>query len=193
MTRKDTAPTDLALEHRSGLPDALRVLLKEYPRTDWAAHANFRGLVQFWLDRHMMFRNILETLNRNARQCHDGALDPQVHAATLARLGSGFVNELHGHHSIEDHHYFPVLARQEPGIARGFELLDHDHHDLDRRLHGFVERANAVLQSPDGDRTSVGLFLDDLDDLGVFLDRHLVDEEELVVPVILKNGAQGLG
>ena len=49
-------PDDLALGVRAGLPDALRVLLADYPREGWESHPHFTGLVRFWLDRHLMFR-----------------------------------------------------------------------------------------------------------------------------------------
>ena len=39
--------TDLALDTRPGLPDALRLLLPLYPRANWTLHRNFDGLVSF--------------------------------------------------------------------------------------------------------------------------------------------------
>jgi len=47
------------LRHRKGLPDALRVLLEQYPRALWESHQNFDGLTRFWLERHLMFRRAL--------------------------------------------------------------------------------------------------------------------------------------
>lgn len=52
----------LDLDLRTGLPDALRVLLKEFPRDGWDDHPGIEGLVRFWLDRHMMFRRIIARL-----------------------------------------------------------------------------------------------------------------------------------
>jgi hemerythrin-like domain-containing protein len=186
---------DLALEVRTGLPDALRALLEAYPRNSWEGHANFGGLVQFWLERHMMFRRLQELLRSDAEALMDGNADPQNYAGRLSRYGSMFVGELQGHHAIEDHHYFPVLSGRENRLKRGFEILDRDHHALDRHLNEFVERANGVLQTLDtsGFRDSLGSFHADVSRFGAFLDRHLVDEEELVVPVILKHGPSSLG
>ena len=39
--------TELKLEKRAGLPDALRVLLEQYPRADWTHHEQYHGLVSF--------------------------------------------------------------------------------------------------------------------------------------------------
>ncbi len=186
----------LALTARSGLPDALGVLLADFPREAWEANANFGGLVRFWLDRHLMFRRISELLAGDAREFLDGRMDVRDFAVRLSRQGTHLVSDLHGHHMIEDTHYFPVLARAEPRIARGFEILDSDHHDLDTLLVGFTDGANAVLGAlgqADRLRTAAGGHLAGLDRFGRFLERHLTDEEDLVVPVILRHGEGGLG
>ncbi|MEN0001489.1 MAG: hemerythrin domain-containing protein [Pseudomonadota bacterium] len=184
--------SEQALDLRSGLPDSLRILLEEYPRQGWEADPAYNGLISFWLDRHMMFRRILEKLHTNAVDCRDGNTDPKSHVAQLARFGSMFVGELHGHHNIEDVHYFPLLAKKDARIKAGFDLLDSDHHALDGHLNKFVERANAVLQPSIDPQTALGRFLDNVQRLERLLDRHLVDEEEVVVPVILKYGVDGL-
>ena len=184
------------LDLRTGLPDALRVLLAEYPRDGWAADRNFQGLVAFWLERHMMFRKIMSLMLADTDALLDRSLDPAQYASKLGRLGGMFVNDLHGHHQIEDQHYFPVLAAKEHSIARGFEILDRDHHAIDGHLDGFIKGANAVLHRRD-DRTAMqdaaGRFRTDLIRLDGLLNRHLIDEEELIVPIILRHGAESLG
>lgn len=186
---------DLSLDLRSGLPDALRVLLAEYPREGWAADANFQGLVVFWLDRHMSFRRLLGLMQADTEKLLDRSLDRSRFASTLNQLGGRFVNDLHGHHQIEDQHYFPRLAARETRLARGFEILDRDHHAIDGHLAGFVRSANDVLQHH-VDRSTLqdaaGRFRADLLRLEGFLNRHLIDEEELIVPIILRHGADAL-
>jgi hemerythrin-like domain-containing protein len=104
------------------------------------------------------------------------------------------VQELHGHHHVEDAHYFPVLSRHDPRLERGFALLDADHHALDGHLQAFVSRANAVLQADAPARhDATGAFLDGLDGFAPLLERHLTDEEDLVVPVLLRHGERGIG
>lgn len=181
----------LALDIRAGLPDALRALVERIPRDSWQSHPNFDQLVSFWLERHMMFRKLTEMLQSDARSLIDKRMEQRDYANRLGRFGGMFVNELHGHHQIEDHHYFPVLARAEPDFARGFEILDTDHHAIDAALNRFVESANAILQSG-GDRLlfhdRTGRFSDELTEVARLLNRHLEDEEELVAPVLLKHG-----
>lgn len=178
----------LTLETRSGLPDALRVLLDTYPRDTWEAHDNFAGLVAFWLDRHLMFRKLMTALIDDAEAAIDRKIDAQSHAAKLSRYGSMLLQNLHGHHQIEDHHYFPILSTREPVLQRGFTLLDADHHAMDGLLDRFATGANAVIQG----QSEPGPFHSDLLRFQSLLDRHLIDEEELIVPVILKHGPSGL-
>ena len=182
--------TENTLARRDGLPDALRVLVQQYPRDLWAAHHNFDGLTRFWLERHLMFRQVLERWQAETRAFLDKGSDPRRQASQTARLGGFLISELHGHHHIEDAHYFPQLGAAEPRLARGFALLDADHQALDAELAGLTETANAHLTALAGGdlvADSAGRLLTRLEGFERFLDRHLIDEEELVVPVILHH------
>jgi iron-sulfur cluster repair protein YtfE (RIC family) len=188
--------TDESLENRTGLPDALRILLRDHPREAWEADPGFHGLVSFWLDRHLAFRRLITLMQGETRGFLDKAADARVYAGRLSRYGGHFVQDLHGHHMIEDEHYFPVLAMKEPRIGRGFEILDRDHHALGVHIETFIKGANTVrngLDNPAMLHTKAGRFGADLDRMEVFLNRHLVDEEDLIVPVILKHGERSLG
>lgn len=187
--------TDYPLESRDRLPDALRVLLEDYPREAWEADPGFGGLVQFWLQRHLMFRRMMELMSTETETMLDGGEAARFGQA-VSQIGSRFVGELQMHHQIEDAHYFPVLAAHDPRIRKGFEILDKDHHALDGHLAGFVSSANAALQglsSAEDPKRLVSGFQDELARLTALMDRHLEDEEELVVPVILAHGTAGLG
>jgi len=186
---------DLDLKTRAGLPDALRVLVKDYPRTGWETHPEFTGLVQFWMERHMEFRRLTAILQADAEAMLDRRLDAQDYATRLSRFGGMLLNSLHGHHHIEDDHYFPLLMGLDARITPGFDILETDHQVLNATLDRFAGSANAVLQA-DGDgvaHDAAGQFQRDLGGLARLLDRHLNDEEELVVPVILHTGSGNLG
>jgi hemerythrin-like domain-containing protein len=188
------APEGLALPERAGLPEPLRVLLADYPREAWERDPGFSGLIRFWLDRHMMFREIAARLTDETRAALDGRLAPEHHARVLSRLGGLFVNELHTHHHVEDTHYFPVIARHDARLQTGFAMLDADHHALDAELAAFVERANAALRAEAAARhDAAGRFLDGLEGFAPLLERHLTDEEDLVVPILLRHGDRGFG
>lgn len=178
------------LSNRAGLPDALHVLLNDYPRDLWESHRNFDGLTRFWLERHLMFRRTLTQWQQETHSFLDKNRDPRAHGQMTARIGGFLINELHGHHQIEDAHYFPVLSAAEARLARGFDLLDADHHMLDAELQALCEAANAHLrnlaQGQDASG-SAGAMLARLNGFEQFLNRHLLDEEDLVVPVILHH------
>lgn len=176
------------LTNREGLPDALRVLLESFPREDWAAHPNFAGLVAFWLDRHEMFRKLCSVMGQDAENVVDGRMDPRQMQGRLQQYGSALVQQLHGHHQIEDMHYFPILRAREERLDRGFEILDRDHHAMDGLLNRFAEGANGVLRG----EVEAGAFREELTGFEALLMRHLADEEDLIVPVILKHGPDGM-
>lgn len=137
--------TNLTLDVRTALPDALRVLLADYPRSGWEQDAGYNGLISFWLDRHMMFRKVLAQLSLQCEQRLDNQIPSGGFARNVSRYGSLMVSELHGHHTIEDQHYFPVLISKDERLRTGFELLDADHHFLDASLQQFVDQANLIL------------------------------------------------
>lgn len=186
---------DLSLTARTGLPDALQVLLTDIPREAWESHPRFEGLVRFWLERHMMFRQLLDVMGQEANMVLDGGGDPQRFVQAVSRYGRIFVGQMHEHHHIEDEHYFPILRAMDDRVASGFDILDRDHQALDGLLSRFVGDSNAVirvLDSADPSQVQAG-FRTGLVDLHGLIERHLTDEEDLIVPVILKYGAGALG
>ena len=177
---------DLTLADRPGLPEALRVLVAEFPRTGWQTHPNFGGMVEFWLQRHLMFRQLTDLLTSDAERLAAHALARPEYDRRLAHYAGTLLNELHGHHRIEDQHYFPRLVGIDRRVERGFDLLESDHAEMDGLLHGMAAQANAVLQGGEA-----GPFADAARGFGHMLDRHLTDEEDIIVPVILKSGFAG--
>lgn len=175
------------LEHRTGLPDALRVLVEQYPREIWTSHHNFDATTRFWLERHMMFRTTIARISADAEAFLDGGRDEQSFARQNARMMGFLLNQLHGHHHVEDEHYFPLLSGLDQRLTAGFELLDADHHALDAHIHAMADATNAMLRAVDqgAGRDQVGKLHKQLAGFGRFIDRHLEDEEELVIPTIL--------
>lgn len=186
---------DLALARRTGLPDPLRVLVEKYPRLVWEGHPHFTELTRFWLDMHLNFRRMQGILETETESFLNRGREPAAYANGLAQVASRFLNELHGHHSIEDHHYFPLLKTLDARIAWGFDLLDADHQAMDGAIHRLAEATNAVLMAVrDGTpaEAAAGELHGQLRSFGRMVDRHLIDEEELVVPVILDHPEAGV-
>ena len=180
----------LLLSERKELPDALKALSAEFPRGVWETHDNFSGLVRFWLDRHMLFRRVLEAMQQDTDAMIGNDLAPEHYKHKLARYGQMFIEQLHEHHQIEDYHYFPKLAEIESRFEQGIELLESDHHQIDAHLSAFADGVNTILRT-----TSDADAMEEakrhrqlLQQTELFLNRHLEDEEDLVVPVILKHG-----
>ena len=182
------------LSTRQGLPDALRALVEAYPRDVWLAPSPFQNLISFWMEKHMSFRRLLTVLEKETQTALDGG-DARRYRQALARYGGMFVNDLHGHHQIEDAHYFPVLENIDPIFAKGLRILDADHHALDHILNDFVAAANEVLQQTDEGpeyKDGLGRLHTLLERSGPMLVRHFDDEEDLVVPVLLKHEPEAL-
>ena len=181
---------------RTALSDELRVLARRHPRESWASQANLGELARFWLQRHEMFRH----LDAVIRDGTEDALRERTEAAAfktwLGRHLGWSLWQFEEHHQVEDHHYFPLFRRAEPRLAAGFELLERDHDALHIAIGGMVERANAVLASEARDRAAFCANLDRFReaqvDLGRELIRHLDDEEDLVIPLLLERGEQVL-
>lgn len=130
-----------------------------------------------------------------AARWRSGALDPRgLHAALIPTL-QAFLQHLDGHHRVESGHYFPQFRLIEPRIQSGLDLLDRDHDaihaHLDALYHSAIAFHQAVAaQSPDApDRAN--RLADVLDGAAPGLIRHLDDEEDIVIPLmILKGGPE---
>lgn len=181
----------LDLETRTGLPEHLRVLARKYPRAEWQGHGNFNDLTAFWLERHLMFRKVLDKLVSDAQLQLDEA-QPRF-GAELSRYTGFFLNQLHGHHMIEDHEYFPKFQGFDKRLVRAFEVLDADHHALDRHMKELADGTNAVLRAlreSKGAHDGVGRLLQVQEGFRGFMERHLCDEEEIIVPIVLEYGQE---
>lgn len=182
--------TQLELATRTALPDYLRVLANKYPRPDWEAHSNFDEITRFWLSRHIMFREVLDRLQNDTQLLIERKPDDQSRT-TLHRMTSFFLQQLHEHHTIEDRHYFPMLIPLDASMKKAFDILDKDHHALDRNIHDLAQKTNDLLmalQSGTDIRPTAQIVLDTQSNFKTFLNRHLTDEEEIIVPVILEYG-----
>ena len=188
--------TEISL--REGLPEHLRKLSKHYPREVWEKHSNFNELTQFWLSRHVMFRELIERLQQDSEAIIDSAgnnasnNEAQIkHKQTLSRLTGFMLSQLHEHHNIEDHHYFPLLIPFDADLRNGFDILDKDHQVLDKNIHDLAGKTNellSALQTGQAVQQTAEQLLISQRTFDNFLHRHLTDEEELVIPIILEYG-----
>jgi Hemerythrin HHE cation binding domain len=187
----------LSLARRSGWPDDLRVLIARYPREQWQGHANLGEMARFWLSRHDMFRELTGMIREIETQFRGGALSPAEFPRQLVPRLQFLLQQLGVHHQIEDLHYFPIFRAAEARLARGFDVLENDHHAIHADMSATAETANALLRALMGQADTLRRCGDDYASAsGALLKgliRHLDDEEDLIVPLILDRGEQALG
>jgi hemerythrin-like domain-containing protein len=188
---------DLSLATRSGLPDDLRLLLTRYPREVWTGHANLGEMASFWLSRHAMFRELGATLDDASARFRDGQIDAQRFAEFFAPRLQFFLQQLHAHHHIEDDHYFPIFRNADARLVHGFEMLESDHDALAANIENSVHAANDFLRALNGPQDAIRRAAERYMQSGAVLlrglTRHLDDEEDLIVPLILDRGELALG
>ena len=188
---------DLSLATRSGLPDDLRLLLAHYPREIWTGHANLGEMASFWLSRHAMFRELGAMLDDAAARFRAGDIDAQQFAGFFAPRLQFFLQQLHAHHHIEDDHYFPIFRKADARLVHGFEMLEGDHDALAASIENSITAANDFLRAlngaPDAVRPAADGYMRNAAILLRGLTRHLDDEEDLIVPLILDRGELALG
>jgi hypothetical protein len=177
------------------MPTEMQSLLRAYPRDAWDAHPGFREKTRHWLGAHRMFRQLSASVRRDTESYLNGDTDAQDYAGRLSYRGNALVGNLHGHHGWEDHSYFPELSAADPRFDAGLEILEKDYAELDIVLDGFTRTANRAIQLVQLDeaaaREEAGKLHGVAQTIKAFLERHLSDEEELAVPIILHHRLRG--
>jgi Hemerythrin HHE cation binding domain len=200
MSIETPSPADieaLALARRSGWPEDLRVLVARFPREQWQGHPNLGEMARFWLSRHDMFRELATMIQAIEAQFRAGALSAVEFPRQLVPRLQFLLSQLGVHHQIEDLHYFPIFRAADARLARGFDVLEGDHHAIHADMARTAETANALLRALQGDADVLRHCGDDYAAAsGALLKgliRHLDDEEDLIVPLILERGEAALG
>ena len=184
-----------SLNTRQELPNEIHFLLDGYPRDGWTSHPNFARSIQNWLGAHQMFRQLGEILLSKTQRFMDNQIDGAGYVTGLGQYGDMLIRNLHGHHTWEDRSYFPELARADQRFQAGQELLESDHLELDNLLDDITQRSNRVIKLFDLDpsqiKNDIGPLREEFAKLSVFLNRHLTDEEDLIVPILLHHKMRG--
>jgi Hemerythrin HHE cation binding domain len=168
-------------------------LLERHPREAWAVGASLEAA--FWLDVHARFRHAcadLEHLDDDYRLQRHRARELAVRSAP--RL-AGLLTDVHGHHQIEEFHYFPAFRKVAPRLAAGIDLLERDHVRLTQDIaaaRNALRELRAAVEAGDRDESTAALaargYVTATRRLCDHLRQHLADEEDLVVPLLLEHG-----
>ena len=187
--------TDFTQIRATPMPDEMQLLLTDYPRDDSSAHPNFKRATEQWMRAHHSFRQLAEVTRTETEAYLDKTRDAQDYAGRLSIYGNLLVRNLHGHHHWEDHSYFPELSAADPRFDRGLEILEKDHAALDGILDAFTAKSNRVIKLIQLDeaqaRNEAGAVHEMASGIEQLLDRHLTDEEDLAVPIILHHQLRG--
>ena len=187
----------LNLDTRSGWPDDLCIFLDQYPRAAWLKHRNFGERMRFWMGVHNGFRDLGNALQSATAGFREGEVTADRFREWFAPRLNYLLSHLHTHHHIEDFEYFPILAAAEPRLARGFEVLESDHESIHATIADLAAAANHFIATDVGHRDAIlqsgERYADASDRLIGQLMRHLDDEEDLIVPLVLDRGEEPLG
>jgi len=153
-------------------------------------------MAQVWLEVHDEFRRECVALTMAGDDAREGRRAARELAVLAAPRLRGLVAHLHGHHEIEDHHYFPTFRETERRLSAGFDLLARDHvllrEHIERALAALgelVAAADASGGSAAAARHAVERYVSESDQLYRRLVRHLSDEEDLIIPLLLERDA----
>lgn len=183
----------IELDQRTGWPEELRGLLKQYPRDTWSASGS--PMAQFWLEKHDTFRRQCDALRSVTDEYRDERVSAQEFAVWIGPRLQNFIAHLHGHHQVEDYHYFPSFRAAHPQLGTGFETLARDHETLHAGIADVIETVNAFIMTvrepqdsnADAQRHAGERYVDSSLLLYRRLVRHLEDEEDLIIPVMLDH------
>ncbi len=144
-----------------------------------------------------MFRELAASID-DAMTCYrDGKMEAQEFVSFFAPRLKFLLQQLHAHHQIEDFHYFPIFRKAEARLLAGFEVLEADHATLHHDIESTVAAANELLGSVAADtdtrKRAADTYAGASGALFKGLKRHLDDEENLIVPLILDRSEDRLG
>ena len=177
------------------MPEDMWLLLNQFPRASWDEYPGFKDKTRQWMNAHQGFRRLAERVRADTELLLDKEMAADDYAARLSFLGGRLVGNLHGHHHWEDHSYFPELSAADPRFEAGLEVLEQDHADLDVVLDDFTQQANRGIKLTALDEAQAydeaGALHGQANVIEAFLKRHLIDEEDLAVPIILQHRWRG--
>jgi hypothetical protein len=152
-------------------------------------------MARFWIDKHNYLRRHSAALQSASDDYRNGKATAAHFGAWIAPRLQGFLSELHGHHQIEDFHYFPAFRSAEPRLVPGFDVLNQDHELIHGGIVAIVEAINGFIESlhaeapgkDDVQRRAADRYIEAGRQLHRRLERHLADEEDLIIPLMIRQ------
>jgi hypothetical protein len=166
----------------------VRARLERHPRKSWRQDPTHGA--RFWLEIHDGFRRESSGLIALLDEHRSGRRAAAELAVVSAPRLKGMVGRLHDHHEIEEFEYFPAFRALEPKLAQGFAVLASDHARLQRHVDDTVAALAELLSAVANDAAGARITDDyaaKTDELCRALERHLDDEEDLIIPLLLEK------
>jgi len=180
------------LKGRSSLPQSISLELLGPTRQEWQDHVNYAGMAQVFVEFHLMLNGSLTAIKQKLELILDGASGQNNNASgpALADLATdirSFYVAIHRHHEVEDHIYFPQFKRLFPQLLSGFTLLDKDHLILTPAIEELLWYSRSMSAGEGLAYSFLGLLYDHISVMRKILARHLIDEEEIIIPLFLSS------
>jgi hypothetical protein len=172
-------------------PPEVALLLERHPRATWRTAGS--SSAAFWLEVHEQLRRDAAGLELAADDYASGRSTAEQLAVIAAPRLRGLIARMHGHHQIEDASYFPAFRRAEPRLGAGFDRLEREHARLRDGLAAALAALAELRAAAEGAAEPATLqlaarrYADAAAALNRELLRHLEDEENLVVPLLLEH------
>jgi iron-sulfur cluster repair protein YtfE (RIC family) len=156
-----------------------------------------RETAAFWLEVHEHLRRDAVGLETAGNDYVGGRSSPAQLAVIAAPRLHGLIAAMHGHHQIEDFHYFPAFRRAEPQLSAGFDRLESEHADLSRSVEAALAALRELRETTElptepaaaaTQQLAAQRYVDAAAALCRELEGHLRDEEDLVVPLLERSG-----
>lgn len=168
----------------------MAVLCQAAPRA-CAGDAGLSEIARFWLQMHDGFRRQTALMAAAVVDLRQGRADAHAfHDRSLPVLAD-FLQHLDGHHRIESGHYFPQFRCLDARLEGALDLLDRDHDAIHAHLQALADAGNALHHAIRSGASGMELaqrLADALNAAETPLNRHLDDEEDLVVPILQRAG-----
>ena len=121
---------------------------------------------------------------------------PAEFANRVAHRIQVFLSHLHGHHQLEDFHYFPAFRAAEQRLSAGFDVLAEDHELLHKGIGNIAETLKSFVETThrsgegkvDEQRKTGDIFVTVSEHVCRQIGRHLDDEEDLIIPLLIMQG-----
>ena len=122
----------------------------------------------------------------------EGQTTPDEFARFFAPRLQFLLGQLEGHHAIEDEHYFRCLPKPKAGSGTASIFSTATTTSSTMRSSGTPTPpslpSRPAAEDQDRQRFAAEAYADENARLVAMLKRHLADEEDLIVPLILDRG-----